>query len=453
MARVLHFISGLPRSGSTLLSALLRQNPRFSAGVTSPLAGLCGQLQQKMANGEFSVFFDEPRRAAMLRGLFESYYGSVSGERVVFDTNRMWTGRIPLLAALYPQSRIICCVRDVSWILDVIAAGLLCAIVFEAVLTALRSYLFSHTTSKLDVELGAKLFRHLLSLPIAYFQSRRAGDSVARIRELEQIRSFLTGNALTLVMDLIFSVVFIGVMFWYSPKLTLVVALSIPAYAVLSLVFTPMLRARLNEKFNRGAENHAFLVETISGMDTVKAMAVEPRWIQQWERQLAGYVGAALRATTTGQTASAGVTLISKLVTLAVIWVGAGRVMSGELTVGELIAFNMLASQVSNPILRLAQMWNDFQQVGISMERLGDILNAHPRWRVDAVGCRESRGLSSSTRSPFGTGQIRLRFCGGSASEWRRARFWVWLVDLARARARSPNSCNGSMCPSEAEFW
>jgi ATP-binding cassette, subfamily B, bacterial HlyB/CyaB len=176
-------------------------------------------------------------------------------------------------------------VNHASGTLDVIAVGLLCATLFDAALTALRSYLFAHTTSKLDVELGARLFRHLLSLPIAYFQARRAGDSVARIRELEQIRSFLTGNALTLVMDLLFSVIFVGVMFSYSPKLTLVVALSIPAYGLLSLIFTPILRARLNEKFNRGAENHAFLVETVSGIDTVKAMAVEPRWIQQWERQ------------------------------------------------------------------------------------------------------------------------------------------------------------------------
>jgi subfamily B ATP-binding cassette protein HlyB/CyaB len=268
--------------------------------------------------------------------------------------------------------------------LNVIGVGLLCAILFDAVLTAIRSYVFSHTTSKLDVELGARLFRHLLALPVSYFQARRTGDSVARVRELEQIRAFLTGSALTAMMDVMFSVVFLCVMFWYSPKLTLIVALSIPAYGVLSLLFTPALRTRLNEKFNRGAENHAFLVETVSGMDTVKAMAVEPRWIQQWERQLAAYVSAALKATMTGQTATVAVTTISKLVTLAIMWAGAWRVMSGELTVGELIAFNMLAGQVANPILRLAQLWNDFQQVGISMQRLGDILNT----RAEIVGHR-----------------------------------------------------------------
>jgi subfamily B ATP-binding cassette protein HlyB/CyaB len=268
--------------------------------------------------------------------------------------------------------------------MNVIAIGLGCAMVFDASLTAIRSCVFAHTTSKLDVELGARLFRHLLALPISYFQARRTGDSVARVRELEQIRSFLTGNALTVLIDLVFSFVFIGVMLWYSPALTLIVLVSIPAYGMLSLLCTPALRARLNEKFNRGAENHAFLIETLTGIDTVKAMAVEPRWIQQWERQLATYVTAALRATLTAQTASVGVTLVSKAVTLAIMWAGAWSVMKGTLTVGELIAFNMLASQVANPILRLAQLWNDFQQVGISMQRLGDILNA----RVEVAGQR-----------------------------------------------------------------
>ena len=174
--------------------------------------------------------------------------------------------------------------------LNVIAVGLICANLFEATLTGLRTYVFSHASSKIDVELGARLFSHLLHLPTAYFQARRVGDSVARIRELENIRSFLTGNAMTLVLDVAFSVVFIAVMLWYSVWLTLIVLASIPVYIVLSLLFTPIIRARLNDKFNRGAENQSFLVETISGIDTVKAMAVEPRWQAKWEKQLAGYV-------------------------------------------------------------------------------------------------------------------------------------------------------------------
>lgn len=266
--------------------------------------------------------------------------------------------------------------------LNVIGVALVASIIFEIVLTGIRTYVLANTSSKIDVELGARLFRHLLALPIAYFESRRVGDSVARIRELENIRSFLTGNAMTLVLDLAFSFVYLGVMLWYSAWLTLIVVVSIPLYGMLSLMFTPVLRARLNEKFNRGAENQSFLVETISGMGTVKAMAVEPRWTQKWESQLASYVAAGLSVNNTAMLASGGVQLVSKLVTAAIMWLGATLVVEGKLSVGELIAFNMLAGQVAAPILRLAQMWNDFQQVGISMQRLGDILNA----RAEVVG-------------------------------------------------------------------
>lgn len=262
--------------------------------------------------------------------------------------------------------------------LSVIAIGLITADLFEAALTGIRTWMFAHTSSKIDVELGARLFRHLLALPIAYFQSRRVGDSVARIRELENIRSFLTGNALTVVLDIAFSFVFLAVMFWYSVKLTLIVITSIPLYIALSVIFTPVIRKRLDDKFNKSAENQSFLVETISGIDTVKAMAVEPRWTHKWDQQLADYVTAGLSVANISTIAGGGVNLISKLVTAMIMWVGAGLVIDNELTVGALIAFNMLSGQVSQPILRLAQLWNDFQQVGISMSRLGDILNTHP---------------------------------------------------------------------------
>jgi subfamily B ATP-binding cassette protein HlyB/CyaB len=266
--------------------------------------------------------------------------------------------------------------------LHVIAIGLICATLFEAILTGIRTYVFAHTSSKIDVELGARLFKHLLNLPISYFHVRRVGDSVARVRELENIRSFLTSNAMTLILDLLFSFVFLGIMFWYSGWLTLIVVISIPIYALVSLVFTPILRARLNDKFNKGAENQAFLVETISGIDTVKAMAVEPSWQRKWEKQLAAYVAAGLSTNNIGMLANGSVMLISKLVTVAIMWAGASLVIDNQITVGELVAFNMLAGQVAAPILRLAQLWNDFQQVGISVSRLGDILNT----RTEIVG-------------------------------------------------------------------
>ncbi|MGL4407501.1 type I secretion system permease/ATPase [Zoogloea sp.] len=270
--------------------------------------------------------------------------------------------------------------------LDVIAVGLGVVVLFEVCLTALRTYVFAHTTSRIDVELGARLFRHLLTLPLAYFQARRVGDSVARVRELENIRSFLTGNAITLVLDLLFSVVFLSVMFYYSGWLTLIVVISLPCYLGLSLGFTPVLRARLHEKFNRSAENQAFLVETVSGIDTVKAMAVEPHWTRKWDNQLAAYVSSSFRTSTISTLANSGVTLVSKLVTVATMYVGARLVIDGQLSVGQLIAFNMLAGQVSQPVMRLAQMWTDFQQTGISVQRLGDILNT----RTELAGTKSA---------------------------------------------------------------
>jgi ATP-binding cassette, subfamily B, bacterial HlyB/CyaB len=259
--------------------------------------------------------------------------------------------------------------------LDVLAFALVGIAVFETILGILRTYLFSHTTNRIDVELGARLFRHLLALPLAYFQARRVGDSVARVRELENIRNFLTSSALTLVIDLFFAIVFLLVMFLYSPLLTWIVIASFPFYIGISAGATPLFRRRLDEKFARGAENQAFLVESVTGVETLKAMAVEPQMQRRWEEQLAGYVAASFRVLKLGNNASNMVQLISKLVTAATLYFGAKLVIDGSLTVGELVAFNILAGRVSAPVLRLAQIWQDFHQARLSVARLGDILN------------------------------------------------------------------------------
>jgi subfamily B ATP-binding cassette protein HlyB/CyaB len=167
-------------------------------------------------------------------------------------------------------------------------------------------------------------------------------------------------------------------MWLYSPILTLVVMGSLPLYALLSVVITPAIRARLHEKFNRGAENQSFLVEAISGIQTVKALAVEPPLLRKWEEQLAGYVRASFRATSVMTVAGQTATCIQKVTTVAVLWVGAYRVIDGDLTVGQLIAFTMLSAQVTGPLLRLVNLWQEFQQVSISVQRLGDILNTQP---------------------------------------------------------------------------
>jgi subfamily B ATP-binding cassette protein HlyB/CyaB len=262
--------------------------------------------------------------------------------------------------------------------LDVLMIGLVAIALFEAILGALRTYLFAHTTNRIDVELGARLFRHLMALPIAYFQARRVGDSVARVRELENIRQFLTSSALTLVIDLFFTFVFIAVMFYYSPWLTFVVLGAFPLYIAISAGATPLFRRRLDEKFRRGAENQAFLVESITGVETLKAMAVEPQMQRRWEEQLAGYVAASFRVISLNNTASQAVQLINKVTIALILFFGAKLVIEGRLTVGELVAFNMLAARVSMPVLRLAQMWQDFHQARLSVARLGDILNTMP---------------------------------------------------------------------------
>jgi subfamily B ATP-binding cassette protein HlyB/CyaB len=262
--------------------------------------------------------------------------------------------------------------------LHVLAIGMLVLAVFDVTLNALRTYIFSHTSRRIDVTLGAEMFRHLLRLPIAYFEARRVGDTVARVRELETIRQFLTSTTVTVVIDLLFTIIFLAVMFFYSTTLTLVVLATIPFYVFISVVITPIFRSRLNEKFNRGAENQAFLVESINGIQTLKAMAVEPAMQRRWEEQLASYVRAGFRTTNLGNITGQVASFINKLTTILILWIGAYLVMNNELSIGQLIAFNMLAGRVSGPLLRVVQLWQDFQQAGISVQRLGDVLNSPP---------------------------------------------------------------------------
>lgn len=260
--------------------------------------------------------------------------------------------------------------------LDVLAIGLAVVLVWETLLSALRNWLFAHSTNRVDAELSARMFRHLLNLPLSYFEARRVGDSVARVRELERIREFLTSNAVTVVIDLFFTIVFFVVMYLYSPMLTLIVALSIPVYAAISILITPTLREKLDEKFRRGAENQAFLVESVTGIGTLKAMAVEPQMRDKWEKQFAGYTATGFQVATLANWGSHLIQTVSKLTTVAILYFGAKAVIAGELSVGALVAFNMLSGRVAAPILRLSQLWQDFQQVRISVDRLGDVLNA-----------------------------------------------------------------------------
>lgn len=261
--------------------------------------------------------------------------------------------------------------------LNVLAIGFVAVSVWETMFGWIRSRVYSETSQKIDVELGARLFRHLLALPLSYFEKRRVGDTVTRVRQLETIREFLTTASLSVLVDPLFVGVFMVAMLIYSPALFGIVAVSLVGYVIVSVAVTGTLRQRIEEKFERGAASNALLVESVSGIQTVKAAAVEPQWQDRWERQLAATSAASLRVTNIGSTGSQAVELISKLTFAAILFFGAKAVMGGTLTLGGLVAFNMFAQRVSGPVIRLAQLWQDFQQVRISVERLGDILN-HP---------------------------------------------------------------------------
>ncbi|MDG5974175.1 Type I secretion system ATPase, HlyB [Hydrogenophaga taeniospiralis CCUG 15921] len=260
--------------------------------------------------------------------------------------------------------------------LDVLALALVALAVFEVALSAMRHYLFSHTTSRLDVELGSKLFRHLMRLPMSYFESRRAGDTVARVRELDNARAFLTGQALTSWLDLLFAVVYLAVMFYYSPMLTGIVLAALPVFFAASWIVTPILRKNLEDKFALGAENQAFLVETVTSMETLKGQAVEPQWQRQWERRLGEFVESSFQAGHIGNATNQFIGFASKVLTVLLLWFGARAVIDGDLTVGGLIAFNMLSGRVNAPILKLASLWQEFTQMKVSVKRLGEIMDA-----------------------------------------------------------------------------
>ncbi|MXO65954.1 type I secretion system permease/ATPase [Altericroceibacterium endophyticum] len=259
--------------------------------------------------------------------------------------------------------------------LTVLAIGFVGVSVWETIFGWLRTRLYSETSQKLDVELGAKLFRHLLRLPLGYFEARRVGDTAMRVRQLETIREFLTNASLSVLVDPAFTIVFLIAMWIYSTKLFLITVLIIPAYFIVAVLVTRPLRERINEKFERGAANNALLVESIGGIQTIKASAVEPQWQDRWERQLAGYSEASQRVINLGNTGGQAIQLISKLNLAAILYFGAQAVISHDMTVGGLIAFNMFAQRVSGPVIRMAQLWQDFQQVKIAIDRLGDVLN------------------------------------------------------------------------------
>ena len=266
-------------------------------------------------------------------------------------------------------------VHHSSSTLDVLIIGMILTNLFSTWITSLRSYLFTNITIKMDVVLSSHLFKTITALPIKYFNKWQVGDVVSRVGELENLRSFITSSSLTIVLDIIFAVVYAFVMIYYSRILSLVVALIIPLFVILNLVVAPIYKKRINDRFLIGAESRSFLIETITGVQTVKSSGVEKNFIQRYEEILARYVQSVFSVVNLANIAGCIGMFIQQIFNLAILWVGAIYVMDGDITVGELIAFQMMAGYLIGPIMRLVNMWQYFQQTRVSMERLGDIMN------------------------------------------------------------------------------
>ncbi|MCR5702384.1 MAG: type I secretion system permease/ATPase [Lachnospiraceae bacterium] len=280
--------------------------------------------------------------------------------------------------------------------LNVLAIGLVIITVFECVLSVARSYVFAHTTSKIDVILGCRLFDHLFKLPFRYFESRRVGDTIARVRELENIRRFLTGVPLNTLLDAVFIIVYIVVMYFYSVTLTNVTLISLPILAIITAIVTPLLKERLDEKFKTGADQQSYLVEAVGGVQTIKSFAVEPSIQQKWEGLLADYTTASFRTSMLGSVSGSIAQFVQKSFDILILYLGAKLVMVGNLTIGQMVAFRMLAGHVSQPVMRLVQMWQEFQQTSLSIKRLGDIFNTRP----------ERNGVKTNSNLPTLKGDI-----------------------------------------------
>ncbi|MDY6781583.1 MAG: peptidase domain-containing ABC transporter [Cyanobacteriota bacterium] len=274
-------------------------------------------------------------------------------------------------------------VKNTPDLLQTLGFFLIVVALLEAILGTLRTYLFVDTTNRIDLSLGSEIIDHLVRLPLRYFERRPVGELSSRVNELENIRSFLTGTALTVVLDSFFSIVYIAVMLIYSWQLTLVALVSIPIFIVLTLILSPTIRSQIRRKAERNSETQSYLVEVMSGIQTVKAQNIELRSRWQWQERYARYVSAGFKTVVTSTFAQSASQFFNKFSGLLVLWLGAFLVLDQKLTLGQLIAFRIIASYVTSPILRLAQLWQNFQEIGLSLERLSDIVDTPQEAEAD----------------------------------------------------------------------
>jgi ATP-binding cassette subfamily B protein len=259
-----------------------------------------------------------------------------------------------------------------------IGLGLLIFGVFRVMIIGLRQYLLDHTANKVDLALIVGFIRHTLRLPLGFFESRYVGDIVSRVQENRKIQRFLSGQALSILLDLLTVFIYVGLMFWYSWKMALVVLIIVPPFFLLALIATPFLRRISREIFNAYASESSYLIEVLSGIRTVKSTAVEQTVRWHWEELLQQEIKKGFAGQVIGNRLQIFSNLIESLMTTALLWFGASLVIKNQLTIGQLVAFNMLLSSVISPFQRLTVLWNEFQEVTIAVERINDVLDAEP---------------------------------------------------------------------------
>ena len=260
--------------------------------------------------------------------------------------------------------------------LIVLGVALFVFMFFTSGMSWLRQYLVLHTGSRIDAVLGEKVMRHLLHLPLPYFEARPTGTLVARMQGVEQLRDFISGAAVTLVLDLPFLFIFLAVMFAYSWQLTLIVLGILTLIVISSLIMVPVFRARLDKQFLLGARNQAFLTEYLAGMATVKSLQLEPDVNKRYGTYLAQYLSAGFATRQVSNTYQVVASGLEQVMTLSILIVGAWYVMQNVgMTVGMLVAFQMFASRMSQPVMRIVGLWQEFQQASVAVKRLGDILD------------------------------------------------------------------------------
>ena len=264
--------------------------------------------------------------------------------------------------------------------------GILLAVLATAgaVTTALRTYLFVDTSNRIDLSLGTRVVDHLYRLTLGYFHKRPVGEVTSRLHELENIRQFLTGTALTVILDGIFSVIYIAIMLFYSVTLTGVALSALPLLALLTFIIAPIYQGQIRRRAQENASTQSYVVETLTGIQTVKAQNLEQRARWEWQERYARYISASFRTTVTSTTFNSISSLLGKFSDLGVLWFGAYLVIDGKMTLGQLIAFRIIAGYVTNPLLRVIQSWQNFQEVSLSIERLGDVMNSTPEQPEEA---------------------------------------------------------------------